>query len=110
VNADCVTAATGRLAATFAKAEARNSCSFAQGTPIDGVSFQMHLGGGFGPAPTKNSVIQNLQRFADLGLPKGGILRRPRRTAGILTRIRSPGTGTRQGLSLTVRIPALDQT
>ena len=40
----------------------------AQDTPIDGVSFQMHLGGGFGPAPTKSSVIQNLQRFADLGL------------------------------------------
>lgn len=40
----------------------------AQGTPIDGVSFQTHLGGGFGPAPTKSSVIQNLQRFADLGL------------------------------------------
>jgi endo-1,4-beta-xylanase len=40
----------------------------AQGTPIDGVSFQMHLGGGFGAAPLQSSVIQNLQRFADLGL------------------------------------------
>jgi hypothetical protein len=40
----------------------------AQGTPIDGVSFQMHLGGDFGPVPTGESVRQNLQRFADLGL------------------------------------------
>jgi GH35 family endo-1,4-beta-xylanase len=40
----------------------------AQGTPIDGVGFQMHLGGTFGPIPTTASVVQNLQRFADLGL------------------------------------------
>ncbi len=40
----------------------------AEGTPIDGVSFQMHLGGVFGAAPTRESVRQNLQRFADLGL------------------------------------------
>ncbi|HEY2388537.1 MAG TPA: endo-1,4-beta-xylanase [Candidatus Binatia bacterium] len=40
----------------------------AQGTPIDGMSFQMHLGGGFGAPPTRESVRQNLQRFADLGL------------------------------------------
>jgi endo-1,4-beta-xylanase len=40
----------------------------AQGTPIDGVSFQMHVGGIFGNPPAQSSVIANLQRFADLGL------------------------------------------
>jgi len=38
----------------------------AQGVPIDGVGFQLHVGGFFGPlAPT---LRENLQRFADLGL------------------------------------------
>ena len=37
----------------------------AAGTPIDGVGIQMHLRTGFDDF---ESVIQNLQRFADLGL------------------------------------------
>lgn len=37
----------------------------ARGTPIDGVGFQMHLRSGF---TDYDSVIENLQRFADLGL------------------------------------------
>jgi endo-1,4-beta-xylanase len=40
----------------------------AQGTPIDGVSFQMHLGGGFGAPPTRAAIRENLARFAALGL------------------------------------------
>ncbi len=39
----------------------------AQGTPIDGIGFQMHLGGSFGPVPSAASVEQNLRRFAELG-------------------------------------------
>jgi endo-1,4-beta-xylanase len=38
-----------------------------QGVPIDGVGFQMHVGGFFG-IPLKSSVQANIQRFTDLGL------------------------------------------
>ncbi len=38
----------------------------ARGVPIDGVGFQMHVG--LGDPPTKQAVIANFQRFADLGI------------------------------------------
>jgi endo-1,4-beta-xylanase len=37
-----------------------------QGVPVHGIALQMHLGDGFGPAP--DSIIENMQRFAALGL------------------------------------------
>lgn len=38
----------------------------ARGVPIDGIGMQMHLDGGH--PPTKDEVISNMKRFADLGV------------------------------------------
>lgn len=37
-----------------------------RGVPIDGIGMQMHLDGGH--PPTKDEVVSNMKRFADLGL------------------------------------------
>lgn len=40
--------------------------ALSRGVPIDGIGMQMHLDGGH--PPTKDEVISNMKRFADLGL------------------------------------------
>ena len=40
--------------------------ALARGVPIEGIGMQMHLDGGH--PPTKDEVVSNMKRFADLGL------------------------------------------
>ncbi|MDB5161475.1 MAG: beta,4-xylanase [Candidatus Saccharibacteria bacterium] len=40
--------------------------ALARGVPIDGVGMQMHIAGDY--PPTKDDVIKNMKRFADLGV------------------------------------------